>query len=224
MQALDDGVQRIQGAGVYQVDSRAHQHQVTYLRPTGDQLADAVFQIAGIGEIQALVDTQRQHAGSLDHGEAFDVAKMLATRYLADHGDMWLAGAPVGQTMKSAMPDIRDYRKAIGDAYSFNWALHIEPEFQLPFEPTHENMAQLNLSREQPPEQLACNLRKAFSGIVAGNVKDRGIKAIEQYGPFKLSGDASLMHMMDKLLQDFIAQKRMKLPGSTYVPCYEIQL
>ena len=130
----------------------------------------------------------------------------------------------VGQTMKSAMPDIRDYRKAIGDAYSFNWALHIEPEFQLPFEPTHENMAQLNLSREQPPEQLACNLRKAFSGIVAGNVKDRGIKAIEQYGPFKLSGDASLMHMMDKLLQDFIAQKRMKLPGSTYVPCYEIQL
>ena len=126
--------------------------------------------------------------------------------------------------MKSAMPDIRDYRKAIGDAYSFNWALHIEPEFQLPFEPTHENMAQLNLSREQPPEQLACNLRKAFSGIVAGNVKDRGIKAIEQYGPFKLSGDASLMHMMDKLLQDFIAQKRMKLPGSTYVPCYEIQL
>jgi len=27
---------------------------------------------------------------------------------------------------------------------------------------------------------------------------------------------------MDSLLQSFIAQQRMKLPGSAYVPCYEI--
>jgi pyrimidine/purine-5'-nucleotide nucleosidase len=130
----------------------------------------------------------------------------------------------VGQTMKAAMPQIRDYRKAIGDAYSFNWALHIEPDFQLPFEPTHENMAQLNLSRNQPPEQLACNLRKAFSGIVAGNVKESGLKAIQQHGPFKLSGDADVMQRMDQLLRDFIGQQRMKLPGNAYEPCYEINL
>ena len=126
--------------------------------------------------------------------------------------------------MKVTMSQIRDYRKAIGDAYSFNWALHIEPDFQRPFEPTHENMAKLDLHRDQPAEQLACNLRKAFSGIVAGNVKDQGIKAIEQHGPFKLSGDNNLMQLMDKLLQDFVGQQRMKLPGSTYIPCYEIQL
>lgn len=51
----------------------------------------------------------------------------------------------VGQLMKTSMPHVRDFRKAIGDAYSYNWALHIEPDFQLPFEPTHENMAKLNL-------------------------------------------------------------------------------
>jgi predicted Rossmann-fold nucleotide-binding protein len=130
----------------------------------------------------------------------------------------------VAQKMKVTMSQIRDYRKAIGDAYSFNWALHIEPDFQRPFEPTHENMAKLDLHRDQPAEQLACNLRKAFSGIVAGNVKDQGIKAIEQYGPFKLSGDNNLMQLMDKLLQDFVDQQRMKLPGSAYIPCYEIQL
>ena len=130
----------------------------------------------------------------------------------------------VAQKMKVTMSQIRDYRKAIGDAYSFNWALHIEPDFQRPFEPTHENMAKLDLNRDQPAEQLACNLRKAFSGIVAGNVKDQGIKTIEQYGPFKLSGDNNLMQLMDKLLQDFVDQQRMKLPGSTYIPCYEIQL
>lgn len=129
----------------------------------------------------------------------------------------------VAQKMKVTMSQIRDYRKAIGDAYSFNWALHIEPDFQQPFEPTHENMAKLDLHRDQPAEQLACNLRKAFSGIVAGNVKDQGIKAIEQYGPFKLSGDNNLMQLMDKLLQDFVDQQRMKLPGSAYTPCYEIQ-
>jgi predicted Rossmann-fold nucleotide-binding protein len=129
----------------------------------------------------------------------------------------------VAQKMKVTMSQIHDYRKAIGDAYSFNWALHIEPDFQQPFEPTHENMAKLDLHQDQPAEQLACNLRKAFSGIVAGNVKDQGIKAIEQYGPFKLSGDSNLMQLMDKLLQDFVDQQRMKLPGSAYTPCYEIQ-
>ncbi len=59
---------------------------------------------------------------------------------------------------------------------------------------------------------------------MAGNVKEKGIKAIEEHGPFQLSGDKEIMQMMDQLLQDFIAQHRMKLPGSTYVPCYEIQL
>lgn len=130
----------------------------------------------------------------------------------------------VGQSMKTAMAHVHDFRKAIGDAYSFNWALHIESDFQLPFEPTHENMAKLDLHLDQPAEKLACNLRKAFSGIVAGNVKDKGIKAIEQNGPFKLTGDKELMLLIDKLLQDFISQHRMKLPGSTYIPCYEIQL
>lgn len=157
---------------------------------------------------------------SLDAFVRATLGDAAARRYEIIIGD----AEAVGQTMKGAMSHIRDFRKAIGDAYSFNWALHIEPDFQLPFEPTHENMSKLNLHRDQPAEQLACNLRKAFSGIVAGNVKDQGIKAIEQHGPFKLSGDNNLMQLMDKLLQDFVDQQRMKLPGSTYIPCYEIQL
>ena len=30
------------------------------------------------------------------------------------------------------------------------------------------------------------------------------------------------MKLMDKLLASFVKQQRMKLPGSAYVPCYEI--
>ena len=129
----------------------------------------------------------------------------------------------VGQYLSQSMAQVREYRKQQGDAYHFNWTLNIEPEFQLPFEPTHENMANLNLQLNQPTEQLAANLRRAFSGIVAGNVKDEGIRAIKNHGVFTLSGDKSLMKKIDTLLCAFVEQGRMKLPGSTYDPCYSIE-
>ncbi|MGM3192267.1 nucleotide 5'-monophosphate nucleosidase PpnN [Dickeya dadantii subsp. dieffenbachiae] len=130
--------------------------------------------------------------------------------------------AEVARQMKKTMPQVKEHRRHTGDAYSFNWSLRIAPDLQLPFEPTHENMANLNLHPDQPAEQLAATLRRAFSGIVAGNVKEAGIRAIEEHGPYKLHGNADIMKSMDQLLQDFVSQQRMKLPGSAYVPCYEI--
>ncbi|MFP1729382.1 nucleotide 5'-monophosphate nucleosidase PpnN [Lonsdalea quercina] len=130
--------------------------------------------------------------------------------------------AEVAREMKKSMPLVKEHRRHTGDAYSFNWSLRIAPDLQIPFEPTHENMANLHLHPDQPTEQLAAALRKAFSGIVAGNVKEGGILAIEQFGPYKLDGNAEIMKNMDRLLQGFVAQQRMKLPGSAYIPCYEI--
>jgi hypothetical protein len=129
----------------------------------------------------------------------------------------------VAKYLKEQMSLVREYRKQQGDGYHFNWTLKIEPEFQLPFYPTHETMAALNLQLKQPTEQLAANLRRAFSGIVAGNVKDEGIREIKLHGPFILDGDTDLMKKMDVLLQAFVTQGRMKLPGSVYTPCYKIQ-
>ena len=129
----------------------------------------------------------------------------------------------VGQKLKSAMSNVRNYRKSEGDAYYFNWTLKIDNDFQQPFVPTHENMAGLDLHLNQPKQLLAANLRRAFSGIVAGNVKDEGVKAIKQNGPYILSGEPALMKSMDKLLQAFVVQGRMKLPGSKYIPCYKIK-
>jgi hypothetical protein len=84
-------------------------------------------------------------------------------------------------------------------------------------------MAALDLHMDQKAENLAANLRKAFSGIVAGNVKAEGILEIEKHGPFIIDGDKALMAKMDRLLNDFVEQHRMKLPGGTdYVPCYKI--
>lgn len=129
----------------------------------------------------------------------------------------------VAQTLKQGCVDVRAYRKQVGDAYHFNWTLTIEPDFQQPFAPTHDNMAGLDLHLNQDKAKLAAHLRRAFSGIVAGNVKDEGIKAISKQGPFILSGDPQLMSMMDELLEAFVSQGRMKLPGSKYIPCYQIQ-
>ena len=128
----------------------------------------------------------------------------------------------VAREMRDGMEHVREYRKTHQDAFYFNWRLHIEPEFQEPFTPTHENMAALALHRDQPPHRLAAQLRRAFSGIVSGNVKEEGIRAIEQYGHFEIHGDPEIMALLDEVLASFAEQGRMKLPGTEYVPCYRI--
>ncbi|MEB0134910.1 nucleotide 5'-monophosphate nucleosidase PpnN [Actimicrobium sp. CCC2.4] len=132
--------------------------------------------------------------------------------------------ALVSQQMDAGIKTVREFRKTHGDAYYFNWLLKIDQEFQLPFAPTHANMRALRLHKNQEPHLLAAHLRRAFSGIVAGNVKADGIKAIEEHGPFELQGDAVMMASMDALLTSFVEQHRMKLPGTAYSPCYRILL
>ena len=117
---------------------------------------------------------------------------------------------------------VREFRKRTHDAFYFNWHLTIDHEFQKPFAPTHESMAQLDLHVDQPIHMLAANLRRAFSGIVAGHVKSQVLNAIEKNGPFTIHGDSTIMKLMDELLQSFINQHRMKIDQQNFKPCYEI--
>jgi predicted Rossmann-fold nucleotide-binding protein len=128
----------------------------------------------------------------------------------------------VAVEMKDGMRKVQEFREQENDAFHYNWALHIDDQFQQPFEPTHENMSNLALNKDQAIHMLAANLRRAFSGVVSGNVKADGIRAIEQHGLFELKGDSEIMEPMDKLLAAFVKQHRMKLPGTEYVPCYKI--
>ncbi|TMS60366.1 pyrimidine/purine nucleotide monophosphate nucleosidase domain-containing protein, partial [Pseudoalteromonas sp. S1691] len=91
-------------------------------------------------------------------------------------------------------------RKCQLEYYKLNWKINIENEYKQPVAPTHENMASLDLHLEQPKQQLAANLRRALSGIVAGNVKEEGLRAITAPGPSVLSGGADLMKALDKQL------------------------
>jgi predicted Rossmann-fold nucleotide-binding protein len=130
--------------------------------------------------------------------------------------------AEVARHMVKVMEQARDFRRANSDSYNYNWLLRVPPAFQHPFEVTHETMRGLRLYRDQPAHELAADLRRAFSGIVTGNVKENGVRAIEKLGPYELTGDASIMKLLDELLTAFVAQKRMKLPGSAYKPCYRL--
>jgi pyrimidine/purine-5'-nucleotide nucleosidase len=128
----------------------------------------------------------------------------------------------VARHMVKAFETVREFRRTRNDSYNFNWLLAVPPSLQLPFEPTHAAMRALNLRRDQPVHQLAADLRRAFSGIVAGNVKQQGVEAIARHGPYELSGDATVMKLLDRLLAAFVQQQRMKLPGSRYRPCYRL--
>ena len=67
-------------------------------------------------------------------------------------------------------------------------------------------MAGLDLSEELPSHTLAVNLRRAFSGIVSGNIREETIAMVEANGPFELRGSPRVAALLDELLRDFVAE------------------
>ena len=127
----------------------------------------------------------------------------------------------VAKRMVAGIRKVREYRIEQKDSFHFNWGLHIPLDMQKPFVPTHEAMASLDLHHGRKPQDLAADLRRAFSGIVAGNVKEEGMRRVEQHGPFLIHGDADMMQALDGLLRAFVEQRRMKISGE-YKPCYRV--
>lgn len=138
-------------------------------------------------------------------------------RYQIITGD----SAEVAKRMTAGIRKVREYRIAQKDSFFFNWSIEIPQDFQQPFIPTHEAMAGLDLHHGRKPHELAADLRRAFSGIVAGNVKEDGMRRIEERGPFEIHGDADIQHSLDALLRAFVEQRRMKIAGE-YKPCYRV--
>lgn len=130
----------------------------------------------------------------------------------------------VAVQIKKSMEMVKDHRTLIGDSYCFNWTVQIPEELQIPFVPTHENMYNLNIVKDMEPYKLAATMRQAFSGIVCGNVKEFGIRQINEKGPYVIRGDTGIMQSMDRLLADFVAQGRFKLQTHEYKPCYKIEM
>lgn len=168
---------------------------------TGTRKSEAYFQQIDefIGEILG-EEAQRRYTIIIDDAEA------------------------VGRSMLAGLVEVKEFRKRNGDAYYFNWRLKIEHEFQIPFIATHEAMASIELREDLPLHLLAANLRKVFSGIVSGNVREDAIASIEELGPFEINGSARIMKLLDGLLAAFVKQGRMKLAAESYSPCYRVKV
>ncbi len=129
----------------------------------------------------------------------------------------------VANKVKKNNESVFDHRTITHDSYCFNWTMKIPYELQIANTVTHEFMSSLNLTKEQEEWKLAANLRSAFSGIVAGNVKDYGIQAVKKKGPFVLHGDKMIIDELGKLLENFIKQHRILLSQKEYKPCYTFE-
>lgn len=162
-----------------------------------------------------------ESAAYFERLDAF-LREILGERFVARY-EIIVDDAPrVASRLRQGVDAVLDFRDHNDDASYFNWSLRIDPRFQQPFVVTHEAMAELRLSRELPGHELACNLRRAFSGLVSGNVKEDGMKLVERHGPFELSGERAVLDALDTLLRDFVKQGRMRLGGREYTPCYRL--
>ena len=142
----------------------------------------------------------------------------------SDHYEI-IVGDPVAvaRRLKAGIRKVRDYRIRRQESFGFNWGLVLDEALQRPFEPDHDSMSSLALHREQPANALLSELRRAFSGIVAGNVKEAGIDAVAKHGPYQLRGAPEIIDSLRALLDDFVAQGRMKLDTDNYTPCFELR-
>jgi len=129
----------------------------------------------------------------------------------------------VARSMRAGLENVQEFRAQHGDAYYFNWRLAIDEEFQRPFPSTHAAMSELQINEDLPEHILAANLRRAFSGIVSGNVREDTASLIEKDGPFEITASAKIMSLLDDLLRAFVEQKRMKISGNDYAPCYRVR-
>jgi hypothetical protein len=100
--------------------------------------------------------------------------------------------------------------------------LKIDHEFQKTFTASHESMRSLHISEDLPDHILAANLRRTFSGIVSGNVREDTMASIDSEGPFEIRASGRIMKLLDQLLASFVADGRMKLASESYSPCYRI--
>ena len=102
---------------------------------------------------------------------------------------------------RAASKHVREYRRAKSDAYNFNWLLKIPPDFQRPFEPTHEAMAKLELRRDlraarargEPAPRVLRHRRRQREG--AGRAGDRGarsVRAARRQGGHDAAGRAAV--------------------------------
>src|SRR5450755_2940365 len=136
--------------------------------PGGAGTAEEILYLAGIlldpanaaQPLPVVLTGPRESAAYFEHIARFirgTLGKEALERFTVITGNP----AEVARHLARGMDTVRLYRKQHNDSYNFNWLLSVAPEFQRPFEVTHESMRALALNRDQPVHRLAADLRRA---------------------------------------------------------------
>ena len=163
-------------------------------------------------------EESRDYFEQIDHFIGETLGKKARKRYRIIINDEQEVARHMGRSVRK----VQTRRRKSGDAFYFNWLLNVPNDYQRPFGVSHNAVADLLLHRDLPIHDLASNLRRAFSAIVAGNVKDHGIRLIRRLGPFEIRGDHAIMGLLDTMLGSFVDQGRMKIASGSYKPCYRV--
>ena len=197
--------------------------------PGGVGTAEEVLYMLGIlmDPANEAIELPLIFTGPADAAEYFEQLDALIVKVLGEQARRFYKvivgdARGVARRMSRSIKKVRAQRRKTGDAFYFNWQLHIPPGHQHPFDATHENVRALKLTRDLPAHELAVNLRRVFSAIVGGNVKAEGIARIREFGKLEITGDKEITGALDTILRSFVAQGRMKLAGATYEPCYRV--
>jgi predicted Rossmann-fold nucleotide-binding protein len=162
------------------------------------------------------------HRDSMGYIQAIE--KFLTTVFGRDIRDLYEVkiGSPdeVARWVQANMHHVLTARDRNDDAYEWNRSLHYPEELQKPFEPTLENVANLEIHKTLGAHKLGAELRKLFKAIVYGSITAPGRQYIGQNGKYQVRGDREILDALDMLLQTFIEQKRMR--STQYEPCYEL--
>ncbi len=128
----------------------------------------------------------------------------------------------VAQLTRRNINRVTAQRRKTSESYAYNWRLKVPDSMQVPFIPTHESMAALDLDPALPRGEVD---RVATQGILRRcgwqrqsirNSADRSQR------PVQLSGDAALVAALGEVLNDFVVSNRMKISPEQYRPCFEL--
>ena len=125
----------------------------------------------------------------------------------------------VSYRIKEEVNQALEVRKLNRDAFDFNWSLHIPYGLQEAFHPSYDQIEKIFIHSKQNKIELAIDLRKIISSIVAANLKRNFVKTISEKGPFKIKGEKTYLLALSEILEIFTLQKRMSAQNNT--PSYQ---
>ncbi len=121
----------------------------------------------------------------------------------------------VSYKIKKEINQTLEFRKSNEDSFSFNWSLYVPYGLQETFHPSYDEIEKIFIHSKQNKMELAIDLRKIISSIVAGNVKRNFVKIISEKGPFKIKGEKTYLLAINEILEMFTLQKRMPTQNKT---------